>query len=878
MKNKHFLLFLFLLAGFKSYAGHIAGGEMYYRYLGPGSAPNSDKFEITLRLFRECNPPLNPGGTVPAAMPDFVEIGIFKGDGSLYEDVAVVNRTNLQVINLGPQACILNPPEVCYQVGYFSFEKDLPKTTTGYVCAFQTCCRTTNIINIIYPPLPNGNPGEGATYTCNIPGTQTLGSLDSNSSPVFALKDTTLVCSNNPFTLDFSAFDPDGDSLSYSFCAAYDRGISTSATNVLPSNPPYATIGYVGGFSGSSPLGPDPVINPKTGIITGIAPPAGSYVVNVCINEWRKGKIISQHRKDFTLKVSACDILKSKPPIDFTTCDGFTINFGNTSTGNIQNYYWDFGDKSTTTDTSINITPTYTYADTGRYKVMLIVNRGLICTDTGYSTIGVYPGFFPNFNYVATCKGFPTQFADATTSKYGFVNSWRWDFGNTTATNDTSHLKNPSYAYTDPGSYNVQLIVGNSKGCIDTVQLTVPVLDKPPLSVTNDTLICNIDTLQLHAIGTGNFTWSPNYNINNLNAQNPFVSPDVPTKYYVTLDAGPGCINKDSVLVDVKTFVTLKAPKDTTICKGDAIVLRPNSDALNYQWTPSATLDDPNVKNPVATPLVTTKYTVIGNIGKCQATDTLRVKVVPYPSVIASGDARICFDDSTKITAQIIASSFAWTPTTDIINRFSLNPIVFPKTSTDYIITVRDTLGCPKPVSDTVSIVVIQPIQAFAGNDTNIVVNQPLQLTATGGEIYSWSPATGLNKTNVFNPIAILQHNQSYIVKVSTAEGCFAYDTVNVRVFVTPPSFFVPSAFTPNSDGHNDYFRAITAGLSQLLYFNVYNRWGQLVYSTSNPKDRGWDGTLKGREQPLGVYVWAAKAITYTGETITGKGTVTLIR
>ncbi|MBI2731231.1 MAG: gliding motility-associated C-terminal domain-containing protein [Sphingobacteriales bacterium] len=872
MKSKLFVLIpLFTFFITPSYARHLKGGFFSYQYLGPGSQPNTASYKIILTEYMDCN------AVAGQQVDNSLKFSFFNAANYNFLQTIEVNLSSLTLLSkTQDEQCISGDQSGCYyKIAFYELSSvELPITPNGYIVSHQRCCRIDNIVNIV------NSASIGNTYSIAIPGTNAGFNADKNSSALFLINDTSVVCGGSPFKISFDATDPDGDSLSYYFCNALEGGGPTQG-QVSPdpaANPPYFSTPYQSPFSGTSPMGSAVTINPKTGIISGIAPGVpGEYVVSVCVNEYRKGIVIATNRKELHVVVGNCSPLKSKPPIDYTTCDGFTINFSNSSTGNIQNYFWDFGDKTTTTDTSLLVTPTYTYADTGRYKVTLIVNRGLLCTDTGYTTIGIYPGFFPNFTYQTTCKGAPTLFADATTTKYGVVDSWRWDFGNTAATNDTSHLKNPAYTYITPGNYDVQLIVSNSKGCIDTVQQTVPVLDKPPLSITNDTLICDIDTLQLNAVGTGIFTWSPNYNINNINAQNPLVSPDVPTKYYVNLNAGPGCVNSDSVLVDVKKFVTLKPPADTTICKGDAIVLNPSSDALSYKWTPTNTLDDPNKKNPVASPLSNTRYTVIGNIGKCQATASVNVKVVPYPTVTTSGDKRICFDDTTQLNAQIIASRFTWSPQSNILNGNTLNPLVFPNTTTDYIITVRDTLGCPKPVSDTVTVTVIPPIQAFGGNDTNIVINQPLQLIATGGTIYNWQPATGLNNTNIYNPVAILQNSQQYIVKVSTPEGCFAFDTINVRVFITPPSFFVPNAFTPNTDGRNDTFKPIAAGISVFKYFRIYNRWGQLVFSTNRLKD-GWDGTLKGREQPLGVYVWVAEGITFTGITIKEKGTVALIR
>lgn len=205
----------------------------------------------------------------------------------------LVERSNFQTISVTPSAypCIDPPPNVCYQIGYFQVTMDLPKQVNGYVISFQTCCRTNGIVNMEAVAISGtGFIGDGATYACFVPGTAVLGLNGKNSSPQFAVKDTAIVCSNNPIKLDFSANDPDGDSLSYSFCSAYNRGTSTSADgNHIPSDPPYQPIGYTAGFSGTTPIGSSVVINPTTGLITGIAPAPGRYVINVCINEWRKG-------------------------------------------------------------------------------------------------------------------------------------------------------------------------------------------------------------------------------------------------------------------------------------------------------------------------------------------------------------------------------------------------------------------------------------------------------------------------------------------------------------------------------------------------------------------------------------------------------------
>lgn len=85
------------------------------------------------------------------------------------------------------------------------------------------------------------------------------------------------------------------------------------------------------------------------------------------------------------------------------------------------------------------------------------------------------------------------------------------------------------------------------------------------------------------------------------------------------------------------------------------------------------------------------------------------------------------------------------------------------------------------------------------------------------------------------------------------------------------------TGFTPNGDGKNDKFKPFTVGITTLNYFKVYNRWGQLLYSTANLNE-GWDGRINGIDQQTSTYVWMVQGVARDGRVITKKGTVTLIR
>jgi hypothetical protein len=206
---KKLLVIFFICCAVPSFARHITGGEIFYEYIGPGSTSGTSQYKITLRLFRDC---FSTGAPLDAT----VNIGIFdKLSGTAVSGSPfTVSLDHIQQIQKGGNIpCIINPPQVCYQIGFYYFNVTLPNNQMGYWVSFQRCCRVDNITNLAVAI------GVGATYVGSIAGSNTLGSMTSNhnSSPQFYIRDTALVCQNRNFTLDFSASDPDGDALTYEF-------------------------------------------------------------------------------------------------------------------------------------------------------------------------------------------------------------------------------------------------------------------------------------------------------------------------------------------------------------------------------------------------------------------------------------------------------------------------------------------------------------------------------------------------------------------------------------------------------------------------------------------------------------------------------------
>jgi PKD repeat protein len=505
-------------------------------------------------------------------------------------------------------------------VAFYTFSIALPASSLGYILASQVNFRINGITNL----SSGGN--LGATYSAEIPGT-TVANGPQNTSANFIGSDLVVVCANNNFSYSFAAQDADGDALRYSFCTAYNSNTSSGGGASPTGTPPFQPLPYGSPFTEFAPLGPLVQINSATGLITGIAPDVGIYVVTVCVEEVRNGIVIAMQRKDLQINIADCDIAAASLLPEYMLCrNSQTITIGNLSNSPlIVSTDWEFlNTANTIIYSSSGSTATYTFPTIGLYTVKLVINRNQACTDSTTALIRVFPGFIPDFISTGICFNKPTVFIDNTTSVLGIPNTWKWDFGESSTATDNSLLQNPTYTYPSMGLKTVQLIATDSRGCRDTVYKNISIIDKPPIGLLfRDTVICKNDNLVLQASGAGNYSWTPPVNIINANTSTPTVSPVTTTLYYVNLDNN-GCLNSDSIMIRVVNGVSLQAMADTTICRGDTIQLRTVSDGLQYAWTPATQFINPLVQNPLAiSNNVSTNYRVVASIGGCSATGNI---------------------------------------------------------------------------------------------------------------------------------------------------------------------------------------------------------------------------------------------------------------
>jgi gliding motility-associated-like protein len=140
---------------------------------------------------------------------------------------------------------------------------------------------------------------------------------------------------------------------------------------------------------------------------------------------------------------------------------------------------------------------------------------------------------------------------------------------------------------------------------------------------------------------------------------------------------------------------------------------------------------------------------------------------------------------------------------------------------------------------------------------------------------FQWSPPAFISNNMVLSPIVFPATDMQYTLTATSTVGCGeAKDMVTVKVY---NDVFIPDAFSPNNDGKNDNFKIIAADGYQLLKFQVYNRWGQLIYQ-ANDFSKGWDGRYKELPQPQDTYIYLLQLRSSNGKLIKRQGTLTLIR
>ncbi len=564
-------------------------------------------------------------------------------------------------------------------------------------------------------------------------------------------------------------------------------------------------------------------------------------------------------------------------------------------------YIWDMGDGTTLKETGDVPFFEYTYTTPGAYRPIVILRDTTKGGCNGSEelsyqlisdTLHIAFADTPYISCEADSLPFKLIIVGINDQNVQVARNYHWEFG-TGNFRDTADIESPKFRYIKPGNYTVKVKVVSEAGCktTDSTIVVVKPIVKP--SITGPATPCEDVPLQYSAVPSlqGSIAWKwlfPNDSIDN--KKEPLLQKfkAAAKDSIVLLTTFDGCTDTTiyRLLIHAKPAIN-PSPKDTVICDGTAIQLLAK-DGIKFKWTPAAFINNDSIANPVVAPrFKTTYYVKVTNGFGCENTDSSVIGVAKRFTLLVK-DTFTCAGIPVQLRAGGAGEggTYKWINVTAGLNDVSVsNPIAAPPANpTVYTVEGTDRCQC---FSDTKNIkVVVHPLPTInAGADQVIPVGTGSFLTTTASSNtikYKWEPAKYLTCSNC--PQTEIKPREELVYKVTayTQYGCTATDDVGIKLLCIGNTLSIPNAFTPNRDQRNDVFYPLGKGIKTVKHFVVFSRWGDVIFEKSNfninDKSAGWDGRFKGIEQPAGVYVFMIDADCDTGEPLSFKGTVTLIR
>ena len=515
--------------------------------------------------------------------------------------------------------------------------------------------------------------------------------------------------------------------------------------------------------------------------------------------------------------------------------------------GNLS-YAWSFGDGAAISNV---VSPTYQYLSFTKTNVELIATSANNCSDTISKPVTIFPKPNSIFSIDTNALCLTNNhfiFSNKSTIQQDTLTKYVWNFGD----GNSSTTSNAQHSYLTSGNFKASLFVMTNNGCKDSLQLPVKVFAMPKIDIEiiGKKNICIGDTSKLIAHATAGsgfltaYKWFENgailvgvvdSSINVFNAGN----------FNVSVMNSNGCNTQSSLIpITINSYPigSISQPNTYNICEGSSIHLT-TTGAANYQWFlngDSIASASTNAIDAVKPGNYTVKLTSqFGCVS--YANNNVSLKYVAKPVSIFAYDKYcvntwINFSNNSTYTA---GDSVLWQwDFGDGHSSKLFNPTHYYSLIKNYNVSLKVTSNICTQLQDvsTKNISIIAPINNLRYPTVNALSYKPQPLSARDiGSSYNWKPAHGLNSINVYNPIFNDHREQEYIINISFPSGCKINDTLLVIIF-EDGDIFVPKAFTPNRDGHNDNLYPLIVGTTQLRVFRIFNRWGQLMFENINPK------------------------------------------
>jgi gliding motility-associated-like protein len=372
-----------------------------------------------------------------------------------------------------------------------------------------------------------------------------------------------------------------------------------------------------------------------------------------------------------------------------------------------------------------------------------------------------------------------------------------------------------------------------------------------------------------------------------------FVYPDTGT-YFLTLIANPGFLCADTAFATVSIYPTLVGGWDVKAsCSGIPVVFTDTStsevagniDSWNWSLGDGTVLTDQSPTYQYADGGDYNVRLIVGTDRGCFDTITKLVEVLPGPDVDffvpdLCEDELPSFSNLTTTPPGTAVSEWQWSFGNGDTSGVEDPVYAYAAPGTfDVQLVAFSANGCSDTANQILNVGRVPETDAGTGGTVDYLELFNLNGSGTGGGAPGdivWTPGTYLDDPNAIDPVFTGWETTTFTLTITSEDGCSLSDTVTV--FVRPLEVLdIPTAFSPNGDGMNDGFELLDNDIASVEYFQIYNRWGELVFQT-NDVDAVWDGTYKGKPQDNGTYVWVLRATGLLGQVFEQRGTVTLVR
>ncbi|MFK7799951.1 MAG: gliding motility-associated C-terminal domain-containing protein [Aureispira sp.] len=588
-----------------------------------------------------------------------------------------------------------------------------------------------------------------------------------------------------------------------------------------------------------------------------------------------------------------------QPLPDVTYCKGDT--FGLTAIdrwagySNFTNYTWN---SSAIPLTGQGSNTTTWLADTS-YTIQLNAINSYGCEDSLLLAVTMLEAVAAFDTVDLACNiSLNMPFVNRSTGNFQLDYAWQFDvLGNSTATN-------PSFTFPDTGNYSIQLIAGVGSLCPDTavLDLYLPLYGVDLQAIAGPT-VCEGDSVWLRVedalaaySNSIQYSWSPTAVVNSPQGiDSILIIPDATITIMVQAINSHLCEDSTAVVIRVEkaeaAFDTLDLVCNTSLMVPLVNASTSNFVPFDYQWNiPNVTTSTST--NPTVTFPDTGNYTIqlIAGAGSlCPDTITMPIYMGLEGLLLsATDDTVFCKGDTIELTVSNALDVYtdtviySWSPSADIISGADNDTaLAFLQANQTYTVIGVNSHGGADTAQSNGYILYPSPVLSIRASADSIFVGQQVDLLATNDATYTynWIPDTTLSSYNIYNPTARPRQSNYYYLLVENTLGCITLDSILI-VIKEPicglPVVFIPNAFSPDGDGHNDELFVNGNNITSMT-LSVYNRWGQLVFET-NDQAFGWDGKFKGSTLPPDVYGYYLQCVCDDGSVLRTKGNITLLR